>query len=74
MIETGDIKLALFCSVKCPGKLILDAYDACRCLRDIFEDLVKKGVLAPVGSGRGAYYVMPSKQLGNGSSGTEAVI
>jgi predicted Rossmann fold nucleotide-binding protein DprA/Smf involved in DNA uptake len=27
-------KLALFCSVKCPGKLILDAYDACRQLRE----------------------------------------
>jgi hypothetical protein len=25
--------LALFCSTKCPGKLILDAYDACRHLR-----------------------------------------
>ncbi len=34
MIETGDRKLALFCSVKCPGKLILDAYDTCRRLRD----------------------------------------
>ena len=34
--------------------------------RDL-EDLVKKGVLAPAGSGRGAYYAMPSKRLRNGS-------
>ena len=34
MTETGDRKLALLCSVKCPGKLILDAYDTCRRLRD----------------------------------------
>lgn len=27
-------KLALFCSVKCPGKLILDTYDLCQRLRD----------------------------------------
>jgi predicted Rossmann fold nucleotide-binding protein DprA/Smf involved in DNA uptake len=26
--------LALFCSVKCPGKLILDAYETCRQLRE----------------------------------------
>ena len=26
-------KLALFCSVKCPGKLILDTYDLCQHLR-----------------------------------------
>ncbi|NLE58884.1 MAG: hypothetical protein GX616_11020 [Planctomycetes bacterium] len=26
--------MALLCSVKCPGKLILDAYDTCRRLRD----------------------------------------
>ncbi len=37
---TGDIripecpKLALFCSVKCPGKLILDTYDLCQLLRE----------------------------------------
>ena len=27
-------KIAIFCSVKCPGKLILDAYDTCRHLRE----------------------------------------
>ncbi|MBU0678231.1 MAG: DNA-processing protein DprA, partial [Verrucomicrobia bacterium] len=27
-------KLALFCSVKCPGKLILDTYDLAQCLRN----------------------------------------
>jgi predicted Rossmann fold nucleotide-binding protein DprA/Smf involved in DNA uptake len=27
-------KLALFCSVKCPGKLVLEAYDTCRQLRE----------------------------------------
>ncbi len=33
-METITYKLALFCSVKCPGKLIMDAYDTCRHLRD----------------------------------------
>ena len=33
-METITNKLALFCSVKCPGKLILDAYDTCRQLRE----------------------------------------
>ena len=33
-METIGQRLALFCSVKCPGKLILDAYDTCRYLRD----------------------------------------
>lgn len=28
-------RLALFCSVKCPGKLILETYDLCQRLRDI---------------------------------------
>ena len=28
-------KLALFCSVKCPGKLILDTYDLCQHLREL---------------------------------------
>lgn len=37
---TGDATIlnrsmvALFCSVKCPGKLILDTYDLAKCLRD----------------------------------------
>jgi hypothetical protein len=30
----GRPKLALFCSVKCPGKLISDAYDLCQRLRE----------------------------------------
>lgn len=33
-MELVGLRLALFCSVKCPGKLILDAYDACRYLRE----------------------------------------
>ena len=27
-------KVGLFCSVKCPGKLILETYDLCRRFRD----------------------------------------
>jgi len=38
--------------------------------RDL-EDLVKKGVLTPGGSGRGAYYEMPSKRLTNGPNGSK---
>jgi hypothetical protein len=37
--------------------------------RDL-EDLVRKGVLVPMGAGRGAFYNMPKKRLINGSNGS----
>lgn len=37
--------------------------------RDL-EDLVRKGVIAPRGSGRGAHYEFPKKRLINGSNGS----
>ena len=37
--------------------------------RDL-EDLVKKGIIAPKGSGRGAYYELQKKRLNNGSNGS----
>ena len=37
--------------------------------RDL-EDMVKKGILIPKGSGRGAYYELPKKRLINGSNGS----
>ena len=37
---------------------------------DILESLVKKGLLVPVGSGRGAYYEVSRKRLINGSNGS----
>lgn len=38
--------------------------------RDLEDLVVKKGVLTPGGSGRGAYYEMPSKRLRNGPNGS----
>ena len=36
----------------------------------LVEDLVKKGVIAPLGSGRGAHYEFLKKRLMNGSNGS----
>jgi ATP-dependent DNA helicase RecG len=37
--------------------------------RDL-EDLVKKGVVVPIGKGRGAFYSLAKKRLINGSNGS----
>src|SRR5260370_40182746 len=36
----GRVKLGLFCSIHCPGKLIVQTYDLVRALRDVGVTLV----------------------------------
>jgi predicted Rossmann fold nucleotide-binding protein DprA/Smf involved in DNA uptake len=63
-------KLALFCSVKCPGDLILKTYDAARELRDAgvtviggFHSPMEKECLALLLRGRQSIIICPARGL-----------
>ena len=63
-------KLALFCSVKCPGQLILQTYDAARALRDAgvtviggFHSPMEKECLALLLRGRQPSIICPARGL-----------
>lgn len=66
----GERKLALFCSVKCPGDLILKTYDAARALRDAgvtviggFHSPMEKECLAMLLRGRQPIIICPARGL-----------
>ncbi|MGH9836437.1 MAG: DNA-processing protein DprA [Blastocatellia bacterium] len=66
----SERKLALFCSVKCPGDLILQTYDAARALRDAgvtviggFHSPMEKECLALLLRGRQPIIVCPARGL-----------
>ncbi len=65
-----ECKLALFCSVKCPGDLILKAYDAAQRLRDAgvtviggFHSPMEKECLALLLRGRQPIIICPARGL-----------
>ncbi len=66
----GERKLALFCSVTCPGDLILKTYDAARRLRDAgvtviggFHSPMEKECLALLLRGRQPIIICPARGL-----------
>jgi predicted Rossmann fold nucleotide-binding protein DprA/Smf involved in DNA uptake len=66
----GERKLALFCSVKCPGDLILKTYDAAQALRDAgvtviggFHSPMEKECLALLLRGRQPIIICPARGL-----------
>ncbi len=66
----GERRLALFCSVKCPGDLILKTYDATRELRDAgvtviggFHSPMEKECLALLLRGRQPIIFCPARGL-----------
>src|SRR5881296_2719390 len=63
-------KLALFCSVKCPGNLILQTYDLARALRDTgvtviggFHSPMEKECLALLLRGRQPVIICPARSI-----------
>lgn len=62
--------LALFCSVKCPGSIILQTYDLAQCLREIempvaggFHSPIEKECLAILLRGRGPLLICPARSI-----------
>lgn len=66
----GERKLAIFCSARCPGDLILKTYDAARALRDAgvtviggFHSPMEKECLALLLRGRQPIIICPARGL-----------